>query len=321
MAKKIIGIDLGGTTIKFGFLDVDGNILSKWNIPTDISDDGKHIVPDIIHSINEQIRKQDLRSTDFYGVGMGTPGSINQEKGTVTGAYNLNWKEEQNVGEEISKGLHLPIIIENDANSAALGEYWRGAGNNSNDAVFVTLGTGVGGGVIIDGSLVHGANGGGGEIGHITVEENGYLCTCGKRGCLERYASATGIVQLAKDMARDFNGHSQLKELEDTNQEVSSKTVFFLADNGDILANQVVDKVTHYLGKALSYIGNSLNPNNIIIGGGVSNAGNTLLQPTTHYFQNNAFPAVRDSTRLKLAQLGNDAGLIGAASLALRFND
>ncbi|EHO51180.1 glucokinase [Lentilactobacillus kisonensis DSM 19906 = JCM 15041] len=321
MAKKLIGIDLGGTTTKFAFIDQGGNILAKWRIPTDISNAGSNIVPNIIKSISDQMRKEDYNAADFLGIGMGTPGAVNREKGTVVGAFNLGWKIVQPVGATISANLQLPIMIDNDANSAALGEFWKGAGDKADDVVFVTLGTGVGGGVVTNGHLVHGINGGAGEIGHITVQPGGYLCTCGKRGCLEQYASATGVVRIAKDLAKQFTGKSRIIELIDSDEGLTSKMVFYLADNGDILANQIVDRVCSYLGLALSHIGNTLNPENIIIGGGVSNAGNTLLQPTTRYFQENAFPSVRDSTKLKLAQLGNDAGVIGAASLALQFRN
>lgn len=319
--QKLIGIDLGGTTTKFAFLDTDGNILSKWRIKTDISDDGSHIVPNIVKSINKQISKEDYKVSDFLGIGMGTPGAVDRDNGTVIGAYNLNWRTKQPVRKQIQAGIGLPFVIENDANSAAMGEYWRGAGDDAEDVVFVTLGTGVGGGVITNGQLVHGVNGGGGEIGHVTVVPDGFQCTCGKKGCLEQYASATGVVNVAIDMAKDFMGNSRLKEQIDSNQKISSKAVFFLADQGDILANQIVDRVCKYLGLALSHVGNTLNPENIIIGGGVSNAGNTLLQPTTRYFQKNSFPSVRDSTKIKLAQLGNDAGVIGAASLALQLKN
>ncbi|MGO2951817.1 ROK family glucokinase [Lentilactobacillus kefiri] len=321
MAKKLIGIDLGGTTTKFAFIDTKGNITARWRIKTDISEHGSNIVPNMVKSISDQMRKEDFTAADFYGIGMGTPGAVNREKGTVVGAYNLGWDIVQPVGATISANLNLPIMIDNDANSAALGEYWKGAGDKAKDVVFITLGTGVGGGVIANGKLVHGINNGAGEVGHITVVPNGYQCTCGKRGCLEQYASATGVVHIAKDMAKTFTGHSRIKELIDGDEGLSSKMVFFLADNGDILANQIVNRVCSYLGLALSHIGNTMNPENIIIGGGVSNAGNTLLQTTTRYFQENAFPSVRDSTRLKLAQLGNDAGVIGAASLALQFRN
>ncbi|ANZ63858.1 glucokinase [Secundilactobacillus paracollinoides] len=319
MAKSLIGIDLGGTTTKMAFLTHKGEITQKWSIPTDISNEGVNIVPNIIKSLKETISKSGYTTDSFIGIGMGTPGAVNIENGTVINAFNLNWTKTQHVRDQIQTALGLPFVLENDANVAALGEFWKGAGEKDTDVIFVTLGTGVGGGVIAGGQLLHGVNGGAGEIGHICVEPNGYQCTCGKRGCLEQYSSATGIVHVAKDMTADFTGKSRLKELFDNHEDVTSKMVVYLADNGDILASRIVDKVAFYLGLALANSANILNPANIIIGGGVSAAGNTLLQPTTRYFQENTFPAVRDSTRLKMAQLGNDAGAIGAASLALRF--
>ncbi|USS86721.1 ROK family glucokinase [Fructilactobacillus cliffordii] len=319
MAKNLIGIDLGGTTTKMAFLNQQGEILEKWRILTDISDNGSHIVDNIIKSIQQHIEDSGKTNADFIGIGMGTPGTVDRENGTVSEAYNLNWAKMQPVRQKIQEGLGLPFDLDNDANVASLGEYWKGAGSLEEDVVFVTLGTGVGGGVIANGKLLHGVNGGAGEIGHIAVQPNGYQCTCGKKGCLETYASATGIVRVAADMAKEFHGTSRLAELEQTDEKITSKLIFYLADNGDILANQVVDRICFYLGLALSDIGNTLNPASIVIGGGVSNAGNTLLQPTTKYFQENAFPSIRDSTKLKLAELGNDAGVIGAASMALQF--
>lgn len=320
MAKSLIGIDLGGTTTKIAFVSHEGDIMQKWSIPTDVSDKGKHIVPNIIASLKKTMTDSGYTKDQFMGIGMGTPGAVDIENGTVIGAFNLNWKTTQHVRDEIQAAIGLQLVLENDANVASLGEFWKGAGEKDEDVIFVTLGTGVGGGVIAGGRLLHGVNGGAGELGHITVQPNGYLCTCGKRGCLEQYSSATGIVHVAKDMAAEFTGKSRLKELFDNHEEVTSKMVVYLADNGDILANRIVDRVSFYLGLALANCANTLNPANIIIGGGVSAAGNTLLGPTTRYFQENTFPAVRDSTRIKLAQLGNDAGAIGAASLALRFD-
>ena len=321
MAKSLIGIDLGGTTTKIAFVTQEGDIMQKWSIPTDISENGKHIVPNIIASLKKTMTDSGYTKDQFMGIGMGTPGAVDIENGTVIGAYNLNWTTTQRVRDQIQEGVGLQLVLENDAKVAALGEFWKGAGEKDSDVIFVTLGTGVGGGVIAGGQLLHGINGGAGELGHITVQPNGYLCTCGKRGCLEQYSSATGIVHVAKDMAAEFTGKSRLKELFDNNEEVTSKMVVYLADNGDILASRIVDRVSFYLGLALANCANILNPANIIIGGGVSAAGNTLLSPTTRYFQENTFPAVRDSTRIKLAQLGNDAGAIGASSLALRFEN
>ncbi|MDU2152676.1 MAG: ROK family protein, partial [Weissella confusa] len=244
MAKdKLIGVDLGGTTIKFAILTAEGEIQQKWSIRTNILDEGSHIVPDIIDSINHHLDLYQLDKDRIIGIGMGTPGTVDLENGTVKGAFNLNWKETQNVREQIEAGTGLPLTMDNDANAAALGEQWRGAGNNQPDVAFITLGTGVGGGLINDGKLIHGVAGAGGEVGHMIVEPGGYLCTCGNYGCLEQYASATGVVHLAQDFAEAYVGNSKLKAMVDNGEEVTSKIVFDLAKEGDYLANEVVDKV------------------------------------------------------------------------------
>jgi glucokinase len=316
--KKLIGIDLGGTTVKFAILTEEGEIQQKWSIETDIQNNGKDIVPKIIESISHHLTLYGLTTDHFLGIGMGSPGTVDREKGTVIGAYNLNWSTLQHVKELIEAGTYIPFYIDNDANVAALGEGWKGAGENGTDVVFVTLGTGVGGGIIADGNLLHGEVGAAGEIGHIIVEPNGYQCTCGNHGCLETVASATGIVRLARDFAEKFAGESELKWLIDDGKEVTAKTVFNQAECGDKLAMIVVDRFYYYLGLACANIGNILNPGTIVIGGGVSAAGNMLLKGVEEYFQKFAFPTVRISTKLKLAQLGNDAGVIGAGSLVKR---
>jgi glucokinase len=313
--KKLIGIDLGGTTVKFAILTEEGQIQQKWSIETDIQNEGQHVVPNIIESINRRLNMYGLTSTDFLGIGMGSPGTVDREGGTVIGAYNLNWSSLQPVKEQIEAGTGIPFYIDNDANVAALGERWKGAGEGGSDVVFVTLGTGVGGGIIADGNLIHGVVGAGGEIGHIIVEPNGYLCTCGNQGCLETVASATGVVRLARDLSEEYAGESELKFLIDDGQEVTAKTVFDLAKQGDKLAELAVNKFYYYLGLACGNIANILNPEFIVIGGGVSAAGEVLLKGVEEYFQKFAFPQVRTSTKLKLAELGNDAGVIGAASL------
>ena len=318
MDKKLIGVDLGGTTIKFAILTAEGEIQQKWSVETNILDDGAHIVPDIIDSINHHLALYEMKPEQFIGIGMGTPGTVNIEAGTVIGAYNLNWKTEQNVKEAIEAGTGINFAIDNDANVAALGERWKGAGNNADDVVFMTLGTGVGGGIIANGQMIHGL-GAGGEIGHINVEPNGYLCTCGNKGCLETYASATGVVRVARDMAEEFAGKSELKRMLDDGEEISSKIIFDLAKEKDTLAAMVVDRVCYYLGLACANLGAITNPDYIVIGGGVSAAGKFLLDQVKDYFQKFAFPTVKTSTKLKLAELGNEAGVIGAASLALAF--
>lgn len=317
MSKKLIGIDLGGTTVKFAILTMDGDIQQKWSIETNIVDGGSHIVPDIIDSITHKLALFQLTKDDFAGIGMGTPGTVDRNKGTVIGAYNLNWKTLQPVKEQIESALGIPFYIDNDANVAALGERWRGAGDNLDDVTFITLGTGVGGGIIAEGRLLHGAVGAAGEIGHITVDPEGFECTCGKKGCLETVASATGVVRVARTMSEAFAGDSRLKDMIDDGQDISSKLVFDLAKDNDTFALMVVDKVCFYLGLACGNIGNMLNPSSIVIGGGVSAAGNFLLERVKDYFKTFTFPQVTESTDIRLAQLGNEAGVIGAASLVL----
>ena len=242
MDKKLIGVDLGGTTIKFAILTADGEIQQKWSIETNILDEGSHIVPDIIESINHHLNLYEMTPDQFIGIGMGTPGTVDRAAGTVVGAYNLNWKTVQNVKAEIEKGTGIKFALDNDANVAALGERWKGAGENAANVAFITLGTGVGGGLIADGNLLHGL-GAAGEVGHINVQPDGYLCTCGNKGCLETYASATGVVRVARDMAEEFAGDSELKRALDNGEEISSKMVFDLAKQDDILAKRVVDRV------------------------------------------------------------------------------
>jgi len=316
-----MGIDLGGTTVKFAILTTEGEIQQKWSIKTNILDEGSHIVPDIIESINHRLDLYDMQAQDFIGIGMGTPGSVDRQKGTVVGAYNLNWKTPQPVKEQIEKETGIPFALDNDANVAALGERWKGAGDNEPNVVFITLGTGVGGGIIMEGELLHGVAGCAGEIGHITVEPDGFECTCGKKGCLETIASATGIVRIARKLAEEYAGASYLKQRLDNGEELTSKDIFELAGQEDRLAMMVVDRICYYLGLACGNIGNLLNPSSLILGGGVSAAGEFLREKVVNYFKQFTFPQVTESSKVKLAQLGNDAGIIGAASLALKFKD
>ena len=317
--KKIIGIDLGGTTAKFAILTQAGEIQQKWSIDTNILDEGSHIVPEIVASINHHLDLYQLTPEDFIGIGMGTPGSVDSEAGTVIGAYNLNWRTLQPVRELIETGTGISFAIDNDANVAALGERWQGAGENDPNVVFMTLGTGVGGGIIMEGHLLHGNAGCAGEIGHVTVDPHGFECTCGKVGCLETVASATGVVRVARQLAEEYAGDSELKRMLDDGQAITSKDVFVLAGQEDALALMVVDKVCFYLGLACGNLGNTLNPSSIVLGGGVSAAGEFLRSRVETYFNQFTFPQVRESTKVKLAELGNDAGVIGAASLALKF--
>ena len=319
MSKKIIGIDLGGTSVKLAILTTAGDIQEKWSIKTNILDEGSHIVPDIIESIKHRFETHGLTKDDFLGIGMGSPGVVDSTAGTVIGAYNLNWKTLQLVKKQFEAELGLPFFIDNDANVAALGEQWVGAGENNPDVVFMTLGTGVGGGVIAAGNLIRGVKGAGGELGHITVDfEAPFACTCGKKGCLETVASATGIVNLTRRYAEEYAGDAKLKQMIDDGQEVTAKDVFDLAKEGDDLALIVYRHFSDYLGVACANIAAVLNPAYIVLGGGVSAAGEFLLEGVRKVFAENSFPQIKESTQLVLATLGNDAGVLGAASLVLK---
>ncbi|RRR49286.1 ROK family glucokinase [Streptococcus suis] len=319
MSKKIIGIDLGGTSVKLAILTTEGEIQEKWSIKTNILDDGSHIVPDIIDSIKQRFETHGLTKDDFLGIGMGSPGVVDSEAGTVIGAYNLNWKTLQLVKEQFESALGLPFFIDNDANVAALGEQWVGAGNNNPNVVFMTLGTGVGGGVIAAGNLIRGVKGAGGELGHITVDfDDPFACTCGKKGCLETVASATGIVNLSRRYADQYAGDAKLKQMIDDGQDVTAKDVFDLAKEGDDLALIVYRHFSEYLGVACANIAAVLNPAYIVLGGGVSAAGEFLLDGVRKVFAENSFPQIKESTQIVLATRGNDAGVLGAASLVLK---
>lgn len=317
MSKKLLGIDLGGTTIKFGILTLEGEVQEKWAIETNTLENGRHIVSDIVESLKHRLSLYGLTKDDFLGIGMGSPGAVDRTSKTVTGAFNLNWADTQEVGSVIEKEVGIPFFIDNDANVAALGERWVGAGANNPDVVFVTLGTRVGGGVIADGNLIHGVAGAGGEIGHMIVDpENGFTCTCGNKGCLETVASATGVVRVARQLAEQYEGSSAIKAAIDNGDTVTSKDIFIAAEDGDKFANSVVERVSRYLGLAAANISNILNPDSVVIGGGVSAAGEFLRSRVEKYFVTFAFPQVKKSTKIKIAELGNDAGIIGAASLA-----
>lgn len=319
MKDKLIGIDLGGTTTKFAIVTVEGDIIEQWSIPTDTTDNGNNIIPNIIETINQHIDANNFSSDDFVGIGMGSPGSVNREAGTVIGAYNLNWRTEIPVRELIQSGTGIDFYLDNDANVAALGEQWKGAGANEDNVVFVTLGTGVGGGIIVDGQLVHGANDTAGEIGHMTVGDDrfNFQCTCGKAGCLETLASATGISNISEQILKESDQSSSLAPIYDNKGKLAAVDVFNEAKAGDELALEVVDLVSNYLAFAIGNIANLLNPSSIVIGGGVSKAGNILKQSVESHLQPYLFPPLRDKTAVKIAKLENDAGVIGASSLVL----
>ena len=314
----LLGIDIGGTTIKLAFIDKQGVILHKWDIPTRKEENGLFIVSDIGKSVRTKLTE--WQGGNLIGVGMGAPGPVDFNTGSIYVAVNIGWKDYP-LKEQLEKELGIPAVIDNDANVASFGEFWKGAGKGTNDLVCITLGTGVGGGVIANKKLIHGASGAAGELGHITVQtEGGSPCNCGKTGCVETIASATGIVRLAM---REINKNpkSDIAALYTKKGRITSKDVVECAVSGDRASLEVIDEVAKYLGLAAANVGNILNPDMIVFGGGVSKAGDILLKPIEKYFKQYAFPRVADSTVLKVASLGNDAGVIGAAGLALQQLD
>jgi glucokinase len=314
--KWLIGVDLGGTTTKLAFISLYGEILHKWEIPTDVSGEGKSITVNIAKAIDVKLEELGHSKSEVVGIGMGAPGPVDLPTGVIFEAVNLGWREPYPLKDLLEVETSLPAVIDNDANCAALGEMWKGAGNGAKDLVCVTLGTGVGGGVIANGDIVHGVSGAAGEIGHITsAAVGGAPCNCGKSGCLETIASATGIVRLAHEELRTSPASGELAKVYKETGCLTAKNVFDAARNNDENALKVIDTVALYLGIALANIANTLNPEKIVLGGGVSKAGDILLNPVKEQFLKNAFPRVAKSTEISIATLGNDAGVIGAAWL------
>ena len=312
MKQYAFGIDIGGTTVKCGFFKNDGTFVEKWEIPTRKDNGGDLILPDIADAIRERLEKHGVSMDDVEGIGVGVPGPV-LDDGVVNGCVNLGWGV-FNVAEKLSALLGgIRVVAGNDANVAALGEQWRGGGKGFKNVVMVTLGTGVGGGIIIGGRILPGGHGAAGEIGHMQMRKNETaVCGCGKRGCLEQYASATGIVRLAKLALADTTKPSSLRSL----AEVTSKDIFDAAKTGDAMALKLVDTLGEMLGSALAHITAVVDPDVIVIGGGVSKAGQILLDAIVKHYRPAAFHACRD-TEFKLAVLGNDAGMYGAVRMVL----
>ena len=311
MKKYGFGVDIGGTTIKMGFFETDGKLLDKWEIKTNTENKGENILSDIAKAVDNKLAQEGISKDDVQGIGVGVPGPVNS-KGVVNRCVNLGWGV-LDVAAELSSLTSLEVKAGNDANVAALGEMWKGGAEGSSDVIMVTLGTGVGGGIIVDGKIVAGSNGAGGEIGHITVNKDEIeACNCGQYGCLEQYASATGIVRMAKRKLAKTDDATTLRNTE----ELTAKLIFDEAKAGDAVAMGLVDELGEILGSALSNIACVSNPEVIVIGGGVSKAGDILIDTIKKHFVESCFHVCRD-TRFELASLGNDAGIYGCMKLML----
>lgn len=309
--KYGFGVDLGGTTVKIAYLDETGNMLDKWEIPTVTANGGVQILPDIAASVLGYIKEKAIPADALLGIGIGVPGPVDTN-GIVNKCINLGWGR-FSVSDELSKLTGLPVRAGNDANVAALGEYWKGGGAGYNSMVFVTLGTGVGGGIVINGNLLFGAHGSGAEIGHMVLNRNETVaCGCGKHGCVEQYCSATGIIRLAKNKLAETDEPSVLRSYE----KFMAKEIFDGAKAGDKVASQVVADYFEYMGEFLGSLCSVIDPDVVVLGGGVSKAGQVLLDGIQAPYLKYAFHAC-NSTKFALASLGNDAGAYGAFKLAV----
>ena len=312
MKEYAFGIDLGGTTAKIGLFTTSGALLEKWEVATDTSHAGEHILENLAAAILGKMKEQSIQPEQVEGVGIGVPGPVLDSSIVPIVCANLGGWGERNVSAQLSGLLDgLKVLVGNDANVAALGEIWMGAAKGAKNAVMVTLGTGVGGGVVVNGKVIDGVHGAGGEIGHITVNRHETaVCGCGKRGCLEQYSSATGVVRCMKKLL-DENPDIPCV-LRGT--EFAAKDVFDAARNGDALAAREVDEMSDTLGMALANIASTVDPEAFLVGGGVARAGDVLFAPLNKHFQEYAFKSCRE-TPIKQASLGNDAGIYGAVRL------
>ena len=311
MSQYVFGVDIGGTTVKLGLFNKAAELLDKWEIPTVKVNGGEQILPDVAKSILKKMEEKGIAKSDIIGIGVGAPGAVDEEGTMVGGAVNLGWGV-LNIPQILREYLDVPVKAANDANVAALGEMWQGGGKGHRNMVAVTLGTGVGGGIIVEGKILTGATGAGGEIGHIHMEDNETeLCGCKKKGCLEQYASATGIVRLAKRRLAEDDKPSCLRE-----GEISAKTVFDGVKAGDEVAIEIAERIGNYLGKGLAMVACTVNPEVFVIGGGVSKAGEILLSFIKPSFEKYVFSPCK-KVEFALAKLGNDAGIYGAAALVI----
>lgn len=313
MENVYLGADIGGTTVKLAIIKESGEILSKWEINTDLTDQGKSIPEDIHLALEQALKDLHIKKEQVIGLGAGAPGFVDTESGYIYEAVNIGWKEFP-FGEILSKRTGYPVWVDNDANLAALGENWLGAGEGSKDLIAITLGTGVGGGIIANGHILNGANGTAAEIGHVTVvSEGGAPCNCGKYGCLETETSATGIVRKTMEALEGKSDSILITKMEEGT--LTSKDVFEAAANGDSTAKNVLHQVMDKLGMAIANLAIAINPEKIVIGGGVSQAGEQLLGPLREAYDKYALSRTSAASSFGLAKLGNDAGVIGGAYL------
>lgn len=311
--KYIYGVDLGGTTVKMGLFDGEGNMLEKWEIVTRKENNGEQILPDIAKAIADKNEEKSIAKEDILGIGMGVPGPITED-GRVLKCANLGWGI-FSVADELRKLTGVEKIkVGNDANVAALGEQWKGGGRGFDSIVMVTLGTGVGGGIILNGKILTGSNGAAGEIGHLFVNPHETrTCGCGKKGCLEQYSSATGITRMSAEKLESTDTPSELRQYD---HPITGLELFKAYKNDDALAKEIVDTFSSYLGMGLSHVAAVVDPQAFVIGGGVSKNGQIVLDVVQEKYEQDVMFALKGK-QFRLAELGNDAGMYGAVRMVL----
>ncbi len=313
MDKYIFGVDLGGTNVKIGLFSIDGELKKKWQIPTRTTDKGNNILPDIAKEIRTAMAKADIATGQIEGIGIGVPGPVDNNN-TVYGCVNLGW-DIVNIRDKMNRLLpEIPkVVTENDAKLATLGEVWKGAGKGYDIVVMLTLGTGIGGGIIVNNRIFTGAHGGSGEWGHMNVETNETdICGCGNCGCLEQYASARGIVRFGRWMLKESYKPSKLREMEC----FTAKDICDLARDGEEMALDILEGSCTYLGKGMCAIAEVVDPEVFLIGGGMSRAGDILLEKIKEGYEKFAIPVI-ENIPIKMAELGNDAGIFGCMKMVL----
>ncbi len=311
-----VGVDVGGMSIKIGLVDSEGKIIISKSFATEQEKGFKSMFARTADKIKELINEADFSLLDLGGIGIGIPGTVDSKKGMIVSAVNIGCKNE-NLVEEMSQYFNVPIAVGNDANMAALGEQRFGAGKGHENVVMITLGTGIGGGIIIDGKLYEGNGGAGGEVGHQIIEIDGEECNCGRLGCWEKYASATGLINQTKHAMAE-NANSLMHKIVAEQGEVNGKTAFLAKDAGDEAGAKVVEQYLHYLAEGLLNLGYVLHPEMFIIGGGISHEGENVMIP----LQEKLNASLEKSGMMPYidvvkASLGNSAGIIGAAALVM----
>jgi glucokinase len=313
--KYYVGIDLGGTNIVAGVVDENYNIISKASEKTNCPRPAKEIADDMAKAALDAIQKAGLTAADIEWIGIGTPGIADNENGIIEYANNLGFKDVP-MAEYIHEYIDKPVYIANDANAAAYGEFVAGAAKIARNAVCITLGTGVGGGIVIDGKIYTGSNFAGAEIGHSVIEVDGPQCTCGRKGCFEVFSSATGLIRMTNEAMEDDKDSLMWKIKDERGGKVSARTSFDAMRAGDKTATDVVGKYLKYLAAGITNVINIFQPDILCIGGGVCNEGDALLIPVKEMVAKEVYTKnSKKNTEIVIASLGNDAGIIGAAFL------